>query len=261
MPWLNRVWRLIMTGFCFFLFGAGGLVLSQIWFRLLVFIYRDAYQCRNMARRSITASFGFLLKTARFVGVLDYHIEGADLLRSEQGCLIVANHPTLIDYVLIASVMPDMDCLVKAELLRNPFTQGVIRAADYLINSQGILLLAESKKRLEQGDSILIFPEGTRTQKGKPLQLQRGAANIAIRCRRDLRVIHICCSQDTLQKHGKWYQIPSQKPVFTVQVKQRIAADDFMVGTEDSAALAARHLNRYLTQVLVPENGKTFRTV
>ncbi len=49
---------------------------------------------------------------------------------------MVANHPTLIDYVILASVMPETDCLVKSALLRNPFVSGVIRSADYLINSE-----------------------------------------------------------------------------------------------------------------------------
>lgn len=33
---LNRVWRLVMTGFCFALFGLGGLLLSTIWFNVLL---------------------------------------------------------------------------------------------------------------------------------------------------------------------------------------------------------------------------------
>ena len=113
MSRLEWTWRLVMTGLCFALFGLGGLLLSVVWF-------------------SIAASFRLFLTVAKGLGVLDYRIDGAEILRQERGCLVVANHPTLIDYVLLASVMPETDCLVKSALLKNPFLGGVVRAADYL---------------------------------------------------------------------------------------------------------------------------------
>lgn len=38
---LNRLWRAAMTGFCFALFGIGGLLLSLIWFNLLLVLVRN----------------------------------------------------------------------------------------------------------------------------------------------------------------------------------------------------------------------------
>lgn len=168
---INWLWRLVMTGFCFVLFGVGGLLLSLVWFNLLLIVQRDRTNRRRLARRSIAASFRFFLTVARGLGVLDYRIHNLDALRNDRGCLVVANHPTLIDYVILASVMPETDCLVKSALLRNPFVSGVIRAADYLINSEAEPLLAASQQRLAQGDTLLIFPEGTRTRSGEALSL------------------------------------------------------------------------------------------
>lgn len=58
----------------------------------------------------------------------------------------------------------------------------------------------------------MIFPEGTRTRYQQPVVLQRGAANIAVRCGCDLRIVHILCSQQTLGKQSRWYQIPPENP-------------------------------------------------
>ncbi|EOV9691846.1 lysophospholipid acyltransferase family protein [Cronobacter turicensis] len=244
---LDWLWRLLMTGFCFSLFGAGGLLLSVVWFNLLNLAERDRQRRRRIARRSIAASFRFFLRVAKAVGVLDYAIDGAQTLREERGCLVVANHPTLIDYVLIASVMPETDCLVKGDLLRNPFVSGVIRAADYLINSQADRLLPQSERRLRNGDTLLIFPEGTRTRVGEPMTLQRGAANIAVRCRADLRVVTIHCSEHLLDKQSKWYHVPAHKPQFRVMVGKRINTAEFCEAQEAfEPALAARQLNRHL---------------
>ncbi|PLV62110.1 1-acyl-sn-glycerol-3-phosphate acyltransferase [Erwinia sp. B116] len=250
--WLNRGWRLLMTGCCFALFGAGGLLLSLVWFNLLLLIQRDPLRRRQLARRSISWSFRLFLRSARALGVLDYHIDNAELLRSERRCLVVANHPTLIDYVLLASAMPEADCLVKAGLQDNLFFCGVIRAADYLVNSHAETLLPDSQRRLAQGDVIIIFPEGTRSEPGMPLKLQRGAANIAVRSGGDLRLVQIVCSQKTLNKQSRWYHIPPEKPIFRVSVRQHIAIDDFIAGEEETYPRAVRHLTQFLQQALTP---------
>jgi 1-acyl-sn-glycerol-3-phosphate acyltransferase len=252
IPRLNWAWRLIMTGFCFALFGIGGMLLSVVWFNTLLIFIRDTTRRRRLARRSIAASFRFFLTVAKSVGVLDYRIEGGELLRQEQGCVVVANHPTLIDYVLLASVMPETDCLVKSALLKNPFVSGVIRAADYLINSQADALLPACQQRLKRGDTLLIFPEGTRTQPGEKMKLQRGAANIAVRCGSDLRVVVIHCSEHLLDKQSKWYDVPPAKPLFSVMVGERIEIAPFNTANCQEPALAARELNRHLLLQLQP---------
>ncbi|MBW9461323.1 1-acyl-sn-glycerol-3-phosphate acyltransferase [Kluyvera sp. EC_51] len=253
---VNRLWRAAMTGFCFMLFGIGGLLLSLIWFNLLLVIVRNKARRRSVARRSISASFRFFLTIAKTVGVLDYRIIGADLLRQERGCLIVANHPSLIDYVMLASIMPETDCLVKSALLSNPFLSGVIRAADYLINDQADALLPASRQRLLQGDTILIFPEGTRSVPGEKMTLQRGAANIAVRCNSDLRVVVIACTEHMLSKQRKWYDAPPTKPIFTIEVGERIPLHQFYNADLQEPALAARQLTRHILLKLQPNTIK-----
>ena len=251
---LDRVWRMLMTGLCFALFGLGGLTLSLVWFNLLLIFQRDRTQRRRLARRTISASFRLFLAVVRGAGVLDYRFNNLDVLRAERGCLVIANHPSLLDYVLLASVMNETDCLVKSALLKNPFLSGVVRAADYLINSQADALLPACQQRLEQGDTILIFPEGTRTRPGEEMTLQRGAANIAVRCSSDLRIVTIKCSEQMLNKESQWYDVPSVKPMFTISVHERVKIDQFYDANSQEPALAARQLNRHLLLQLQPGN-------
>ena len=246
-------WRVLMTGWLFILFGSGGLALSLVWFNLLLLFVRDSGKRREIARRSIAASFRLFLRIGRLLGVFDYRFENCEELAGDRGCLIVANHPTLLDYVFIASRAPHIGCLVKASLVNNPCFRGVIKAADYLVNSQGETLLPESQKRIAAGEAILIFPEGTRTRPGEPLVIQRGAANIAVRCRCELRLVHIHCDQRYLDKHSRWYQIPQRKPMITVSAKQRIDSQSFMANQDDAPTIAARRLSQYLSQELVPD--------
>lgn len=246
---LNWLWRLLATAFCFALFGAGGLLLSQVWFKLLALLVRQPRLRKQLARRSIAASFRFFLLVSRKLGLYDYQIEGAALLASDKGCLVVANHPTLIDYVLLVSVMPGTDCLVKSTLSGNLFIGGVIRAADYLLNSQAQSLLTLCQQRLALGETILVFPEGTRSVPGKEIVLQRGAANIAVRCQCDVRVVTIRCSEHFLDKSSKWYNVPASKPIFHISVRGRVKINDFSNNLAPS--LAARQLNRHLLRLLL----------
>ena len=247
---INRAWRLLMTGLCFSFFGLGGLLLSLTWFNLLLLIQPDPARRRKTVRASISWSFRIFLAVTRFVGVFDYRFTGTDLLKQDKGCLIVANHPTLVDYVLLASVLPDCDCLVKEGLLKNPFMRGVVKAADYLVNSEAETMVEACRQRLDEGGVILIFPEGTRSVPGQPVKLQRGAAHIAVRCRRDIRIVRIQCSQFFLYKNIKWYKIPSEKPLFTVDVKDKVQVENFSASPETSAAIFARRLTGYLTEAL-----------
>lgn len=260
--WLNRQWRVAMTGFCFVIFGLGGLLLSLVWFNLLLLVQRDRLKRRQIARRSIAICFRFFLAVARFVKVLDYQVTGLETLQQDKGCLIVANHPTLLDYVILASVLPYSDCVVKSKLLHNPFVSGVIKAADYLVNDERIDVLMEvCQQRLNDGEVILIFPEGTRTRADLPVKLQRGAANIAVRCQSDLRVVQICCQPPVVTKDSKWYQVPPTKPVFSVHVKEMIRVEHFLtetLGLQTLPTVAARRLTEYLTVVLASYKTCTF---
>jgi len=208
-------------------------------------------QKKIIARKSISGCFRFFLNTLSFLSVLNYKLIGEELLLKDKGCLIVANHPSLIDYVMIAAFMPTTDCIVKSTLTKNPFIKGVIRSADYLINNQSTILLPECSHRFAKNETLIIFPEGTRTVYGEPLKLQRGAANIAVRCRVNIRLIHIKCDQRMLDKQSAWYRIPNQKPTFTVRVGQLIDIKQFLENSDATApSILARQLNRYIQQQL-----------
>lgn len=250
----NRMWRWIATGFFFALFGIGGLLLSLIWFTLLRLIIRQPDKLHRMTLNSIRNSFRFFLGGLRLVGVMDYRFIGDDKFLQDTGCLIVANHPSLLDYVILASRMPRCDCIVKQALLQNPFLSGVIKAAGYLVNSGSDALLQACEARLKAGGTLLVFPEGTRSVPGKTMELQRGAANIALRAGCDVRIVHISCQPPMLTKGGKWYQIPPVKPQFVITVADKVKAEDFFDESDLSPALAARRLTQHLRTELLRGN-------
>lgn len=248
---VNRLWRWMATGLFFALFGIGGLALSLVWFTLLRLVVHREVRLQQLTHSSIRYSFRFFLKALRLAGVMDYQIIGAEKFTQDKGCLVVANHPSLLDYVFLASCMPRCDCIVKQALLDNPFVRGVIKAAGYLVNSGSEALMQACDNRLKAGGTLLIFPEGTRSVVGQPISLQRGAANIAVRAGCDVRIVQISCQPPMLTKQGKWYKIPDTKPQFIIRVQGKIAAGQFSDQNDLSPALAARRLTRYLRSELM----------
>jgi len=84
------------------------------------------------------------------------------------------------------------------------------------------------------------------------LQLKRGAAQVAVRARSDVRIVQICCTPPYLNKQEKWYRVPRQKPFFLVRVMEKVSINEFLEDAPSDAA-AARKLTEYLTRALVPK--------
>ncbi|MEF1289581.1 lysophospholipid acyltransferase family protein [Vibrio sp. M260118] len=214
MKTLDRYWRVFATGFCFLVFGLGGLTLSFIVVPATRVFTKNKIAREYRVQNAIQRSFNAFCKLMKFTGAIDYKIVGAEKLKQDTNCLIVANHPSLIDYVLIASQLERCDCLVKSAIWANPFMKHIVKAAGYIPN--------------ETPDD-------------------------PVRTERDLRVIHITVSPSFLTKEKKWYQVPPIKPFFLVEVKDKVEVKPFIEQTT-SPTIAARRLQQHLSETIFPEN-------
>ena len=207
-------------------------------------IARD--QKKLMAQRIVHFSFRFFVWLMQLVGVLRIHIYGKEHLNEQNNSLLIANHPTLIDVVVLISLMKETDCIVKQALWKNPLLGGVVRAAGYISNSSPEQLLNDCVKTIKKGRSLIVFPEGTRTTPGTAYKFQRGAANIALRSGKDLLPATITCNPSSLTKEERWYQIPRSGPVHLyIVIKDAIKIRPFIDNT-DNISLASRQLTHFL---------------
>lgn len=247
----DRAWRMLATGLCFAAFGLGSLLLGLVIFPLLhLLVWRREPRVR-IARAVIRGTFGFLIAMMRATGVLTLEVHGVERLRGG-GRLILANHPTLIDVVLLMSLVERGDCIVKGALGRNPITRGPVRAAGFVFNDGGEGLLEDCLRSLRGGSNLIIFPEGTRSS-AEPMRLQRGAARVAVHGELDITPVRIRCTPATLRKGEKWWRVPARRPHFRVEVDEAIAVTPFIAATPH-AALAARRLNAHLTDYFSREH-------
>jgi 1-acyl-sn-glycerol-3-phosphate acyltransferase len=243
VKWLNYYWRVLATGLCFATFSVGGLVLSFLVIPVISVLSTDSQEQRRRTRHCIHHTLRFFTRLMTVLGVIEFDTRAAGkVLLTHHGKVIIANHPSLIDVVVLISLMPKADCIVKNELWANPFVGRVLRAAHYINNSGDVeQLISACQHSLDEGYSLIIFPEGTRTTPGESLVLQRGASNIALRCRVPLVPVVISCEPATLTKNEKWYSVPSTKVKFSLHVDDVIDTAGFEPEVP-SVAIRARHL-------------------
>ncbi len=251
---VNRWWRVIATGFSFAGFGVGGLLLGAIVFPLLLVIVRHRRRRSALARWTLHHLFRFFVAMICGLGLCSLEVRGRERLH-RRGLLILASHPSLIDVVFLMSLVRGADCIVKAALLRNPFTRGPVRAAGFVCNDSGPGLIADCVASVRAGNNLIVFPEGTRTPAGSALgRLQRGAANLAVRGELPITPVRITCSQQMLGKSDKWWRVPRRAGHFLIDVGDDIPVDSHLAEA-GAQALAARRLNEELARHLGAERS------
>lgn len=231
------------TALSFSTFGLGGVIIGVIIAPVLLVLVRSAETRRRMMRRLIQLAFRGFIGLMRITGVLRYDLQHFELLQ-RPGLLIFANHPSLIDVIFLVAYTKHADCIVNGALARNPFTRGPIKAAGYITNKDPAIVLLAAKESLARGNSLILFPEGTRTTPDGQVNFQRGGANIALRAGTSITPVLISCVPTTLTKGEPWYHIPPQR----IYIRMRVLPD-LTLDSESNRPLRerARELTCWLT--------------
>ena len=243
------LWRLLMTGASFLLFGIGAAVFGVLLLPLVRIIpasrehKRD--RARTVMRRGLRLFVGFMHRT----GVLTYEFRGRERL-GQPGQLILANHPSLIDVVFLLAFVPGAGCVVKAGLWRNPLTRAAVTLAEYIRNDSTADMIVSAATALHDGQPLIFFPEGTRTRPRQPLAFHRSGANVALRAAVRVTPVYIRVAPTTLTKAEPWHRIPAQRPHFTLVVGEDV---DLQACRGTPLPLASRDLNERLQALFEAE--------
>jgi len=254
----SKLWRLIGTAVSFTLFGCMAVVISISLAIALTIAPIKKKVKHNVTRHCIMLAARFYLGCLRGLGVLQIKFENMHLI-NQPGTLIIANHPTLLDAVLLMSVMPHANFVIKASVSDNPFISIIVSLAGYIPNNEtGIALVKRASSALKNGETVMIFPEGTRTDFTQGMNFKRSAANIAIQADCLILPIIISCEPITLRKHEPWYSIPSRRPLFHLRALTPVHAKDCIDVTKPLGT-QARELNAFLQNQIAKsfnDNGK-----
>jgi 1-acyl-sn-glycerol-3-phosphate acyltransferase len=242
---LSRSWRIARTGLAFAVFGVGALVVTFLCFPVVRLLSRGPLDRARRAQRVVQRAFRLFTWFMEVLGLIRVSWSGLDRLRRDGPNLVIANHPTLIDVVLLIGHLPQADCVVKEALLGNPFLGWAVRSADYISNGQREALVDACLERLRQGRTLLLFPEGTRSPGGRLGPFRRGAARIALQSGCALLPVVITCQPLSLTKGQRWWDVPERTVRFRLHMADPIVPKDHLDGQPETP-LAARQLTAAL---------------
>jgi len=239
---LERLARIAGTGFLFVAFGVGGLLLAGVVIPLAA--WRRGDQRPLVAQRWIQRTLASYLALGTHIRIWEVQAQGAERLR-EAGQLVIANHPSLLDVVLLLSFMPQADCVVKKSAWSNPMLRSILRIADYIPNDEGQKLVDTCAQRLAAGRSVILFPEGSRSPQRGLRAFQRGAAQVALHAGCPILPVHLGCDPPALKRGQAWYALPPERLTFSVRVDRPAQAKD-VIRTDAPRPIAARRLTEWM---------------
>ena len=124
----------------------------------------------------------------------------------EEPCILVANHESMYDIVGILALPQPMQILVKEWVWRTPLVGSTVRAAGYPLvrDKDPEAMLDQVAASLQNGVSLLLFPEGRRTRSGKMGRFHNGAFAMARRLGVKVQPIAMVNTREVVRP-GSWW--------------------------------------------------------
>lgn len=246
----NHYWRICAAGLSYIMFGIGGFLPGVYIFFLALLPISKAKKQRKV-RNAIQALCHFYVNVMQFLGLMRFEFQDQDgnviaknRVSHIQGHMVISNHTMLIDALFVLGYVDNICCVVKGSLCHNPFTRIPVRLAGYISNDHHEMVEV-AKSKLEQGENVLIFPEGTRNQYDLQLDFKRGASNMAIISNAPILPLVTCCMPRALGKGQKWYELPDVKSKIVIQFHPVLNIDD-CIDTNEPRTKQYRELTVWL---------------
>ena len=250
------VYRVLIKWFSFFYFGLITIILLTIVFPFMCLFFHPKERFKKYGRRFVSSSMSFFVSLMHFLGIVDLEADNRENFRNLSSKIIVANHPSLLDIVMLLSLVPNADCIVNAHLKRNIIVKGVIRQL-YILGSLDFEdILRSCNESLNHGNCLIIFPEGTRTPRSGNAVVKRGAARIALSSNCNIVPVHIGGTDKYgLGKKDPWMGFnPRERYVYTISMGAEIKSEKFR---NISIPWAVRMLTREFSVFLFPSKEKS----
>lgn len=225
--WLHRLINLAVTLLLWAYFTIGFVLLFAPFYLLAAIVAGD----RTKAFQRLNHLFyrGFFLLCRLVMPRQNWVVDPA--LRRLRGSVVVCNHLSYIDPLLLISLFPRHSTIVKNRLFHIPIFGWMLGLSGYLpASSKGrlaermIVNMERMPDFLADGGNLFIFPEGTRSRTGQVGALNPGAFKIARLCRAPLAVASIENS-DLLFRPGRFVFNTCRPNTISLRLRERLAPD------------------------------------
>ncbi len=214
-----------LTFFSFLIFVAGSLFLNiafllsfllpfSIKRKKIIMHYLMMYSCRVIV-------FGLFVIKKKIINL------SAESFKKP--ALIISNHQSHIDLLLLLMLNPRLIVITNNWVWNSPFYGFVIRFIDFFTISEGYdSIIGKIKNKVEEGYSILIFPEGSRSPDQRITRFHKGAFYLAKKLNMDIVPVMIHGAADCMKKGEN----NVRKGTITVKIFDRVKANDSSTGND-----------------------------
>ncbi len=193
------IWGLIRSILTFTIFILGSLLITIAAFiTFFVFFLRKNKRARLFIHYLICYLTRFLVHIMIKIKIIE---DEPDKNRFKTPSIIVSNHQSVSDLMLLLMLHPKIIILTKDWVQKNPVFGALVKLVDFYPVSMGYQdILEKLKPKIEEGYSIVVFPEGTRAKNHKIKRFHKGAFYLAEHLKLDIQPVILHGSGHILSK-------------------------------------------------------------
>jgi 1-acyl-sn-glycerol-3-phosphate acyltransferase len=178
-----------------------------------------------VGRAAISSVYRGFWACAKWLGLMRIDDTALDALSRDGGLIIAANHPSMLDAMLVIARVPRGICIMRASLMRNPFLGGGARLARYIRNDPPRGMIRSCVANLKEGGQLVLFPEGTRTVMAPINPFRPGITLIAHMAQVPIQTVIIEAGSPYLGKGWPIWRMPEFPVVIGMRLGQRFAPE------------------------------------
>ena len=224
---LKRIFDLVVTLLVWVYFTLGFLVFFSPFYAAALLFSRKREIAFQKWNNLYYRSFFLLLRI--IIPGLKWVVPEA--LRSIRSSVIVCNHLSYLDPLLLISLFPMQKTIVKGIFFKVPIFGNVLKFSGYIPTSKNgavstwmIERMEDMEAYLASGGNLFIFPEGTRSRNGRIGAFQEGAFKLAKRFKAPIRALFLQ-GTDEIFRPGRFLFCGSKRITLSIRLIGAIEPD------------------------------------
>ena len=222
-PSLRRFCQVVLFYILLLHLGA----MSLTWNLVCLALYPCLTRAQGVVvgRAAVSSVYRGFWVCAQWLGLMRIDFGALDTLERDGGLIIAANHPSMLDALLVIARVPRGICVMRASLMRSPFLSAGARLARYIRNDPPRAMIRSCVADLRRGGQLVWFPEGTRTVREPINPFRPGMTLIAHMAQVPIQTVFIRSGSPYLGKGWPIWRTPEFPVVFEVRLGERFAPE------------------------------------